>query len=324
MTPPQVFRTGPEDSGKRLDRWLAGQYPVHSRTRVQSWIRDGLVKVDGEVPRPGRILSPDQYVEVEQPPAPEAVLKPEAIPLAVLHEDTDLAVVIKPAGLQVHPGAGPPRPTLAHALLHRWPDWRPPGSPERPGIVHRLDRDTSGLLLVARTDLAYQSLIRSMQSREVSRRYVALVWGDPEGLGGEIDAPIGRSSRDRRRMAVRRDGRQARTRWRILRRFGTVSLLEIVLWTGRTHQVRVHCRHIGHPVFGDPVYGGTREWLDRSPAEKRSRLEYWLRRLNRQALHAYHLAFRHPADGALMRFEAPVPGDMNRLLSDLTMEDSAR
>lgn len=324
MTAPLVFSTGPEDSGTRLDIWLAGRYPGQSRTKIQAWIRGGRVKVDGEIPRAGRILAPDQRVEVDPPPSPPPILEPAAIPLTVLHEDEDLAVVIKPAGLQVHPGAGPPRPTLAHALLHRWPGWSPPGSPERPGIVHRLDRNTSGLLLVARSEPAYQVLIRSMQAREVSRRYVALVWGDPEGLGGEINAPIGRSRRNRLRMAVSRDGRPARTRWRVLRRFGTVTLLEIVLWTGRTHQVRVHCRHIGHPVFGDPVYGNTRAWLDRSPAELRSRLEYRLQRLNRQALHAYHLAFHHPADGDRMRFEAPVPGDMDRLLSDLTMEDSAR
>lgn len=318
------FRTGPEDAGLRLDRWLAGRFPDHSRTRMQAWIRDGRIRVDGEIPRSSLVLAPGQQVEVD-PPAPEpSRLEPVDIPLQMLFEDEDVAVLVKPAGLQVHPGAGPPRPTLAQALLHRWSDWHPPGSPERPGIVHRLDRDTSGLMLVARSERAYQALIRGIQAREISRRYITLVWGRPEDEGGEIDASIGRSTRDRRRMTVRREGKPAQTYWRLLRRFDTLSLLDIVLGTGRTHQVRVHCRHMGHPVFGDPTYGGNRGWLARSPAEMRPRLEYWLRRLNRQALHAYHLAFRHPVGGAPMRFEAPVPGDMDRLLSDLIMEDSTR
>jgi len=222
----------------------------------------------------------------------------------------------------VHPGAGIPRTTLAHALLARWPGWDPPGSPTRPGILHRLDRDTSGLLAVARSARAYQELTQAMAARAVTRRYVALVVGGPELDAGEIDAPIGRDARDRRRMAVRRGGRPARTEWRIVRRFDTLSLLDLTLGTGRTHQIRVHLAHAGFPVFGDPVYGGAAA-LQRVSRERRPALESLRRRLSRQALHAYHLAFRHPVGGDRLRFEAPVPADMDEVLVALAAEAPA-
>jgi 23S rRNA pseudouridine1911/1915/1917 synthase len=251
-------------------------------------------------------------------------LEARPLPLEIVYEDEHLAVIAKPAGLVVHPGAGADRTTLAHALLARWPGWDPPGSLRRPGIVHRLDRDTSGLLVVARTPRAYLSLVRQISSREVTRRYIALCWGGPDRDAGRETGPIGRDPRDRKRMAVRHDGRSALTEWRVLRRFDTVSLLDIALGTGRTHQVRVHLSHAGHPVFGDPGYGGTGAWLNRVGEARRAEMRVYLQRLARQALHAYYLAFRHPAGGGVCRFELPVPPDMEAVFESLAGEEASR
>ncbi len=307
----------------RLDRWLAEKCDEFSRNRLQIWIREGRVLVDGRAARPSASLVAGQKVVLRIPEAPAATLEPEPIPLNVLYEDEHLLVLMKPAGLQVHPGAGAPRPTLVHALLHRFPGWEFPGPPERPGIVHRLDRDTSGLMLVARTPLAYRKLGRQIMARTVTRRYVALVWGHPEADAGLCDGSIGRDPRDRRRMAVTSRGRPAMTSWRVLRRFLEVSWLEVTLGTGRTHQIRVHLAHLGHPVFGDAVYGGGRGRLERLEAERRARHFDLLRRLNRQALHAYHLTFRHPVGGGRFRFEAPVPADLDEILVRLSGEGRA-
>jgi len=309
-----------EAQGRRLDQWLAERYPAWSRTQVQGWIRQGKVLVDGVTVRPSLQLRGGEDIVLELPaPGPATnLLRPEPISLDVCYEDRHIAVIDKPAGLQVHPGAGPPRPTLAHALLHRYPDWSSPGAPHRPGIVHRLDRETSGLMVIARSPQAYLGLVRAIARREVSRRYLALVWGRTSLDSGEIREPIGRDVRDRRRMAVTRDGREADTRWRTLRRFDTLSLIDIVLGTGRTHQIRVHLSWIGHPVFGDSVYGGAGASLTRATREDRPAMARRLRRLRRQALHAYHLAFRHPVDGRLFRFETPAPPDIDEVLRELT------
>lgn len=323
MTLPRWSRVvGPEEDGERLDRWLAARLPEHSRTRLQTWIREGRVTVDGESVRPGRQLESGARVVIDIPAPLPSRLEPQEIALDVLHEDDHLAVIDKPAGLQVHPGAGPPRPTLAQALLARYPGWTPPGSPERPGILHRLDRDTSGLLVIARTPEAWAALSRDVARRKITRRYIALAWGSPSLDAGLFEDPIGRDPRDRRRMAVARKGRSARTEWRVLRRFDGVTLFELTLGTGRTHQIRVHLARAGCPVFADAVYGGREAALARVPEGRRGFLGELLRRLNRQALHAYHLAFRHPADGTPLRFEAPVPADMDETLSRLTGEES--
>ncbi len=315
----------PEDAaGARLDRFLAARLPDHSRTRIQEWIRDGLVRVGGAAARASRVLESGETVEFDPPQATPSTLQAEAFPLSVLFEDEDIAVISKPAGLQTHPGAGrEPRVTLAHALLARYPGWLPPGAPDRPGIVHRLDRDTSGLLVIARSSRAHRELSRQIQAREVTRRYVALVWGRPDGEEGRIELPLGRDPKDRRRIAVRPDGRPAATRWRVLRVFRDLTLLEIGLESGRTHQIRVHTAALGHPVFGDPVYGGARVWLDRVSPSRRVQLARWWRGLNRQALHAYHLAFRHPRDGSRLRFEAPVSPDIDQVLLDLCHEEAS-
>lgn len=317
----QIFEIGPDEAGERIDRWLAARLSEHSRTRIQGWIREGRVTIDGQTVRPGRVVERGETVTVEIPPDAPSALEPAPIALDLLYEDPHLAVVNKPAGLQVHPGAGLPRATLAQALLARYPEWTPPGSSERPGIVHRLDRDTSGLLVVARTPLAWSTLTRAVARREITRRYVALAWGAPALDAGRFDEPIGRDPRDRRRMAVVREGRPSQTDWRVLRRFEGVTLVELTLGTGRTHQIRVHLRHAGHPVFGDGAYAGRETALSRAPAGRRPFLAGLLQRLNRQALHAYHLAFRHPEGGAWLRFEAPVPADMDETLLSLSREE---
>lgn len=318
------FEVMPEDAGKRVDRWLSERFPDHSRTQVQHWIRDGNVTVDGAPPRASRPVEAGDVFLVEVPPSPPTTLDPRPLPLDIVYEDEHIAVIAKPPGLVVHPGAGADRTTLAHALLARWPGWDPPGSLRRPGIVHRLDRDTSGLLVVARTQRAYLSLVRQISSREVTRRYIALCWGNLDRDAGVETGPIGRDARDRKRMAVRHDGRPAITEWRVLRRFDTVSLLDIALGTGRTHQVRVHLSHAGHSVFGDPGYGGTGAWLNRVGGERRAVMRAYLQQLGRQALHAYHLTFRHPAGGGTCRFEVPVPADMEAVLDGLAGEEGSR
>ncbi len=310
-------------SGRRLDAWLAGQFDEYSRTRLQTWIREGRVLLDGIVVRVGTPLAAGSIVIVRIPEPAPAALEPEPIPLNILHEDEHVLVLLKPAGLQVHPGAGAPRPTLVHALLHHYPGVAFPGPPERPGIIHRLDRDTSGLMLVARTPLAYRRLGRQIMERTVTRRYIALVWGDLDRDAGLIEHPIARDPRDRRRMAVVPGGRAASTRWRVLLRFDSLSLLDIGLGTGRTHQIRVHLSHEGHPVFADAAYGGGRVRLERVQADRRAFHAELLRRLNRQALHAYHLAFRHPVGGGWMRFEAPVPADLDEILTRLAGQGGA-
>ena len=307
-----------DDPPLRLDRWISERCPDVSRSQIQVWIRGGRVTVDGEdVPARHRV-SPGETVRLSIPALVVPRLDPMPMPLTVIHEEDDFLVVDKPAGLQVHPGSGEPRPTLVHGLLHRYPAWEAPGPPERPGIVHRLDRETSGLLVVARTARGYLSLGRQIRDRSVTRRYVALVWGDLKAESGRIDAPIGRHSRERTKMAVRRQGRAAATRWRVLDRFDQLTLVEVTLETGRTHQIRVHFAHLGHPVFGDPTYGRDALWVQRFAGPERALYRDVVRRLNRQALHAYHLTFDRPGDGRRVRCESPVPKDFDEALFRLT------
>jgi len=244
-------------------------------------------------------------------PEPRSVeLEAEEIPLDVRYEDSDLAVIAKPAGLVVHPGAGVARGTLVHALLHRYPEIASVGGPGRPGIVHRLDKDTSGLLVVARTARAYRALVEAMRARQVRRTYQALVWGEPRASTGIIEGAIARDPRDRRRMAVtRRGGKPARTRWRVEERFGVATWLEIELDTGRTHQIRVHLAHLGHPVVGDPVYGGRAKKVLSLGATTASLGQAILKSLSRQALHASKLELSHPVTGRTMSYVLPLPVD---------------
>lgn len=315
-TPPGPLRVPPAAAGERLDRYLAARLD-HPRSQVQRWIRDGLVQVDGAPAKPSLALSGGEEVAVEIPPSPPSDLEPESGALAVLHEDEALIVLDKPPGLTVHPGAGRPTGTLVHRLLARYPEIDGVGGPGRPGIVHRLDKDTSGVLVVARTAAAYRSLQKAFASREVDKRYLAIVYGAPDPASGEIDAAIGRHPDERRRMTVlpagRKGARRALTRYRTLGAAGGIALLELAIETGRTHQIRVHLKHLRHPIVGDPLYGEAR-WKG-LPGPARRPLEGF----PRPALHAWRLAFTHPTTGARAAFEAPVPGDLRRLWEEVAI-----
>lgn len=301
-----------------MDRWLAKARIGLSRNRVQGLIEAGRVSVNGRPARPSLKLKDADRVVVEIPPRRPSRLEPESRPLAIVHEDEHLLVLDKPAGLVVHPGAGVQSGTLVHALLHHAPAIATVGGEGRPGIVHRLDKDTSGLLVVAKTEEAYQALVQALRERTVSRIYQALVWGDPGPSHGFIELPIGRDPKDRKRMAVvRQGGRPARTNWRVLERFGPATLVEARLETGRTHQIRVHLAAVRHPVLGDPVYGGrARKTLSLRPME-RSLADTLLRLMRRQALHAATLELTHPVSGRPLRFDSPLPEDFARALEQL-------
>ena len=299
-TPPPartVSLTLPADAaGTRLDRAVADRFPEHSRTAVASWIEAGRVVVDGRV-LPGKTrVKGGERVVVDVPPPRATELVPEARPLAVLHEDAALLVLDKPSGLTVHPGSGRRDGTLANALVHHLRDLPTVGGADRPGIVHRLDKDTSGVMLVAKTEPAHRALSRAFAAREVHKEYLAVVHGQVEGQAGRIELPLGRSSAGRTRMAVRDSGgRAAVTDWRVEERLPLHTVVRCLPVTGRTHQIRVHWRAQGHPIVHDPLYG----WKS-SPGEDVA---------GRLLLHAHRISFAHPTTGEPVSFEAPVPPD---------------
>ncbi len=300
-------------AGSRLDVWLARSLPSLSRARLQSLIEEGHVLLDGARARASTRLRPGQGVSVHVPAPVPAEPRPEDIPLSVLYQDEHLLVIDKPAGLVVHPGAGVAGGTLVNALLRHVKDLSGVGGVLRPGLVHRLDRGTSGLLVVAKDDQTHRALVRQFASRSVEKEYLALVHGVPTRPRGTVDAPIGRDPVHRRRMSVRAPrGRQARTSWEVDEAFDGAALLRVRIHTGRTHQIRVHLASLGHPVVGDAVYGGTR-----TPSSRRAAAREVLRSLPRPALHAAHLAFTHPATGERLAFEAPLPADIASLLEAL-------
>ena len=284
-------------AGDRFDAALARALPQYSRSRLRAWIDGGRVTLDGEhVPATRRIRGGERVVVVSEPDPREAAFAPEAIALAVVHEDDALIVVDKPAGLVVHPGSGNWAGTLANALIHHAPQL---AAVPRAGIVHRLDKDTSGLLVVAKTLAAQTALVRQMQARSVTREYVALAEGDITSAG-VVDAPIGRHPTRRTRMAVVGSGKPARTHFDVVERFGVATLLRCRLETGRTHQIRVHLASLGHPLVGDPTYG------------RKGAIAF-----ARQALHAARLALVHPVTGRNCRWNAPLPIDFDALLTAL-------
>lgn len=268
------------------------------------------MSVGGRAARPALKLKLGDEVAIEIPPRRSSPLTPENIPLTIVFEDEHLLIVDKPAGLVVHPGAGVREGTLVHALLHHAPGIAKVGGEGRPGIVHRLDKETSGLMVVAKTEASYLTLVEALRARRIARIYHALVWGEPGPAEGVIDLPIGRDPRERKRMAVvRQGGRPARTRWRVLERFGPASRLEARLDTGRTHQIRVHFAQLRLPVVGDPTYGGRgKKSLSLRQAE-RSLAQALLDALSRQALHAVQLELAHPVTGQPLAFESPLPQD---------------
>jgi 23S rRNA pseudouridine1911/1915/1917 synthase len=295
-------------AGERIDAHIAARLPQLSRSRVAQLLAEGHVRLNGAVPRKSERVAAGDIVEVEVPPPGPSGVEPEAIPLHIVYEDRDLLVVDKPAGLVVHPAPGHRSGTLVNALLHHVDDLSGIGGVKRPGIVHRLDRDTSGLMIVAKHDRSHRRLAGALKRREIHRGYLAAAWGHLDQERVTVDAPIARSRRDRKKMAVAEDGRRAVTHFRRLERWVAADLLAAELETGRTHQIRVHLAHLGHPVVGDPVYGGggARGISGQGRAWARE-LE---RRVLRQFLHAARLVFQHPRTGERMELEAPLPADL--------------
>jgi 23S rRNA pseudouridine1911/1915/1917 synthase len=294
-------------SGARLDVWLAERLET-SRSRAAQWIEEGRVRRNGEPAKKRDRPAPGDRVEVDIPPPAPSALKPEALPLDILYQDRDLLVVNKPAGVVVHPAPGHASGTLVHALLHAVGDLSGIGGVLRPGIVHRLDKDTSGLLIVAKHDESHRVLAEDLKRRRIHRIYLAAAWGHLGEAEVTVDAPIGRHPTDRKRMAVVEGGRRAVTRFRVLERWPAAELIRAELETGRTHQIRVHLLHLGHPVVGDATYGANRE-RGFSGRARGWALEL-ARRVPRHFLHATELRFRHPRTREEMRFEAPLPPDL--------------
>lgn len=303
---------GSSDTGKRLDQVVHERLPQFSRSRIQEWIRRGRVRLNGGVERPAHTVRAGDAIEVEPGEAPPLHAVPEPIPLTILFEDPDLVAIDKPAGMVVHAGAGVRTGTLVNALLHRYETLSGLGGAMRPGIVHRLDRFTSGVLLVAKNDAAHQSLAAQFAARKVEKVYLALVHGTVKADSGRIDRPIARDPVRRTRMTARfREGRSAWTEYRVLRRnaaagpAGAFTLLEARIGTGRTHQIRVHLASIGHPVAGDTLYGAPAKVEGRPP-------------LGRYFLHAHRIRFRQPSTGEEIALESPLPPELEEWLAGLS------
>lgn len=309
------FTVSDENAGIRLDRFLAAQLLELSRTRVQSLIDEGRVCLNGVAVKPSHRVEPGEIVVVEIPAPPPAGVEPEAIPLDVIYEDDDIAVINKPANMIVHPGAGADAGTMVAALLHRFGGMdglSRVGGPSRPGIVHRLDKGTSGALVIARTDATHKALVEEFRDRRVEKTYVALLHGRAKGESGRIEMPIARDLRRRSRMtARRREGREARTDWRVRLRLGGFTFVEADLHTGRTHQIRVHFSALGTPVVGDTLYGAPhQEHVGKEP----------LPPLGRNFLHAARIAFEHPRTRKRVEFRAPLPPDLSDYMKNLARQ----
>ncbi|MFC1900834.1 RluA family pseudouridine synthase [Chloroflexota bacterium] len=294
-----------DEPGIRLDRYVTDQFPDLSRTRVQKLIEDGHIRINDGIVKPGVKLNTEDRITVNLPPPPQSSLEPEEIPLHILYEDNDLLVIDKPAGLTVHPAPGHPEHTLVNAVLAHFSHLPDTGDSQRPGIVHRLDKDTSGVMLVAKTATGHENLTDQFKSRSITKVYTVLVKGHLTPEDGIIEAPIGRDPRRRQRMAVVGEsrGREARTAYHVIEYIGEYTLLEVKPETGRTHQIRVHLDAIGYPVAGDKVYGGKSAHL------------------SRQFVHASRLGFTLPSTGDYVEFSAPLPADLEKALKVITEEE---
>jgi 23S rRNA pseudouridine1911/1915/1917 synthase len=310
-----------DDAGKRLDVVVAELFPEYSRSRLKIWIEQGQVLINGETAKPkNKVIGDEELQLTVQEIESETACAAENIPLDIIHQDADIIVINKPAGLVVHPAAGHYSGTMQNALLYL--DASLAAVP-RAGIVHRLDKDTTGLMVVARNLSSHKYLVEQIQQHEVVREYQAVVHGVMTG-GGIVDQPIGRHPHDRIKMAVRENGREAITHYRLLERFREHSHVRVQLETGRTHQIRVHMSHLRHPIVGDPVYAGRQ----RIPSGAQPELIEYLQAFRRQALHAWKLSFIHPQQGEEVSYEAPLPDDMQRLITllhaDTLTHDSQR
>ena len=312
MTPVHRFTVPEELDGSRLDRCVTALHGEWSRARVRRLIDSGHVLVNGESAKPATTVVTGDRISVDEPPPQPLDLAAEDIPLDILYEDHDLLVLDKPAGLVIHPASGRRAGTLVNALLQHCDDLSGIGGAERPGIVHRLDKDTSGLMVVAKTERAHLNLSVAFRRREVEKRYLAVCYGVPTDLEGVVEGAVGRHPTERKRMAVVVSGRQARTLYRVRESFAGTALVECRPVTGRTHQIRVHMAHVGHALVGDPLYAG-RQW--RNLADPRH--QHACRDFPRQALHAWRLAFDHPVTGERVEFVAEPPDDIQDLLKVL-------
>jgi 23S rRNA pseudouridine1911/1915/1917 synthase len=295
----KVYNFIADKPGERLDKYVCQQHPELSRSHVQKLIAEGYITVNDQKGKPGLRLSKGDRLKLVIPPAPPSRLVPEAMPLNILYEDADLLVVDKPAGLTVHPAPGHPSHTLVNAILSHFPHLADIGDSLRPGVVHRLDKDTSGVMLVAKNSAAQADLAQQFKSHSVTKAYLVLVKGKLTPENGVIEAAIGRDPRNRKRMAVVAGGREARTEYRVIKYIGDYTLLEVRTETGRTHQIRVHLAAIGYPVVGDKVYGV------KSPV------------LSRQFMHACRLGFKLPSSGEYVEFKSELPPDLTQALGDI-------
>lgn len=309
------FKIEPENAGERLDAYLAAKIAHWSRARLQRLIENEDVLLNGKVVKSSYKLRAGDDLEVELSVSTNDTFTPENIPIDIVYEDDEVVVVNKPAGLIVHPASGVRSGTLANALAYHFQELPSRGGTIRPGIVHRLDRDTSGLLVIAKTEAALENLGEQFRDRTVFKSYVALVHGRVQAEAGRIEQPIARDPGNRTRMGIVRSGRNALSLYRVRRRYQRFTLLDVEIKTGRTHQIRVHLSWLRHPIVGDEVYGGGRDNTVQDP-----QLRAHIRKLDRQFLHAEQLGFIHPGTGASMRFTAPLPTDLQSLLTELDSE----
>ena len=310
-----LFVVGEDEAGLRLDVFLSHRQASLSRSQTPRLVAAGYVLLNNKLPKAASRLKPGDEILLQLPEPADSGVVPENIPVNVIYEDSSLLVIDKPPGLVVHPGAGNRQGTLVNALLYHCHDLSGIGGVLRPGIVHRLDKDTSGLMIVAKSDEIHRTLAEHFEAHQVEKHYLALVYGDVKDDEGVIDLPVGRHPVERKKMStLSRRGKTAVTRWRVRERYGVATLLDVAIETGRTHQIRVHLTALGYPVVGDKIYGNPKRIMDIHDQTIRRRVK----EMTRQALHAHRIVFTHPATGEKLAFEAPLPQDMDDLCKFLS------
>lgn len=313
------INTGEKPKKERIDIYLASRLPDFSRSQIQRLIKEKNITIDGRFIKPNFLIHSHQQIKITVPPPTTSDILPESIPLDIMYEDDYLLVINKPAGMVVHPAAGNFSGTLVNALLHHCKNLSGIGGVQRPGIIHRLDKNTSGLILVAKDDLSHRGLSAQFSERTIEREYRAIVWGHPDPPAGKIQTYLRRSPKDRLRMQVtsEKNGKYAVTNYEVLESYDLFSFLKLKLETGRTHQIRVHLNFLGHPVFGDPTYGGRKKRIIELNHHERQLALFWLKRLPYQALHALTIGFEHPVTQEYLRFESKLPSIMSFLIQQM-------